>query len=140
MRFMSAIGRDDLANDPTLADNAGRDARRDEIYGLIDRWCAEHDETDVLATLAAAEVPSSRVYSVADMFADPQFIARQMFQSAQLPDGKEFRIPGIVPRLSETPGGTEWLGPALGEHTEVALAGLGYSPAAIAAMRAAGAI
>jgi formyl-CoA transferase len=139
-RFMSAIGRADLADDPALADNAGRDARRDEIYGLIDRWCAEHDEAEVLAILAAAEVPSSRVYSAVDMFADPQFIARQMFESARLPDGKEFKMPGIVPKLSETPGATEWIGPELGEHTDEVLTGLGYAAERIAELRAGGAI
>lgn len=139
-RFMMAIGRVDLANDPGLADNAGRDARRDEIYGLIDRWCAERDEAEVLATLAAAEVPSSRVYSVVDMFADPQFLARQMIESAKLPDGRECRLPGIVPKLSATPGSTEWLGAALGEHTDQVLAGLGYLPEQIAELRAVGAV
>ena len=139
-RLMRAMGRPDLADDPTLADNAGRDARRDEIYALIDAWCANLDEADVLARLAEAEVPSSRTYSVADMFADPQFIARGMFESATLPDGKPFKIPGIIPRLSETPGGTEWLGPALGEHTDAVLAGLGYSGADIARLHAEGAV
>ncbi|MGB4225142.1 MAG: CaiB/BaiF CoA-transferase family protein [Candidatus Dechloromonas phosphoritropha] len=139
-RFMLAIGRDDLANNPGLADNAGRDARRDEIYALIDTWCGGLDEAEVLATLAAAEVPSSRVYSAVDMFSDPQFIARQMIESAQLPDGKAFSIPGIVPKLSATPGATEWLGPALGAHTDEVLAALGYDAAAIAGLRAAGAI
>lgn len=139
-RFMTAIGRQDLADDPTFADNAGRDARREEIYGLIDAWCAARDEHEVLAILAAAEVPSSRVYSALDMFADPQFIARQMFQSATLPDGRAFRMPGIVPRLSETPGATSWIGPALGEHTDDVLQGLGYSPERIAALRGDGAV
>ena len=139
-RFMLAIGRPDLADDPSLADNAGRDARRDEIYALIDTWCAGLDEAEVLAVLAEAEVPSSRVYSVADMFADPQFIARQMFETATLPDGREFRMPGIVPKLSETPGSTEWPGPELGAHTEAVLASLGYAPERIAAMREVGAI
>ncbi len=139
-RFMLAIGRDDLANDPTLADNAGRDARRDEIYALIDAWCAGLNEAEVLDVLAKAEVPSSRVYSIADMFADPQFIARQMFQSGQLPDGKMFKMPGIVPKLSATPGATEWLGPALGEHTDAVLRELGYSAGEILALRATGAI
>lgn len=139
-RFMAAIGRDDLAGDPALADNAGRDARRDEIYGVIDAWCAAHDEEAVLATLERAEVPASRVYSVADMFADPQFLARQMIERAKLPDGREFRIPGVVPKLSETPGGTEWLGPELGAHTDEVLAALGYGPQRIAEMRAAGAV
>ena len=139
-RFMLAIGQHDLAEDPALADNAGRDARRDEIYALIDRWCAEHDEATVLATLATAEVPASRVYSAVDMFSDPQFIARQMFESARLPDGKEFRMPGIVPKLSATPGGTEWVGPELGAHTDQVLAALGYDAADIARLRSAGAV
>jgi formyl-CoA transferase len=139
-RFMRAIDRADLADDPGLADNAGRDARRDEVYALIDAWCAGHDEVEVLALLAAADVPSSRVYSVADMFADPQFIARQMLESATLPDGKSCRVPGIVPKLSATPGGTEWLGPGLGEHNEAVLAGLGYSPERIAELKANGAL
>ena len=139
-RLAHAMGRDDLAEDPTLADNAGRDARRDELYALIDAWVAQHDEAAVLATLAAAEVPASRIYSVADMFADPQFLAREMLHSVKLPDGRDCRMPGVVPKLSGTPGGSEWIGPALGAHTDAVLAGLGYDEARIAALRAAGAI
>jgi len=139
-RFMLAIGRADLAEDASLADNAGRDLRRDEIYGVIDRWCQANDEATVLSTLNHAEVPATRVYSVADMFADPQFIAREMFQAAKLPGGKDFKIPGIVPKLSETPGSTEWLGPELGAHTDVVLAELGYTAEHIAALREQGAV
>ena len=94
----------------------------------------------MLATLAAAEVPSSRVYSAVDMFADPQFIARAMIESATLPDGRAFRMPGIVPKLSDTPGSTEWVGPTLGAHTDEVLAAQGYDAAAIAELRAAGAV
>ncbi|HEX5803169.1 MAG TPA: CaiB/BaiF CoA-transferase family protein [Azospira sp.] len=139
-RLMLAMARPDLAADPLLADNAGRDARRDELYALIDAWVAQHDEDEVLALLAAAEVPASRIYSVADMFADPQFLAREMLQTVALPGGRECRMPGIVPKLSATPGATEWLGPALGAHTDEVLTGLGYDAAAIAGLRAAGAI
>jgi formyl-CoA transferase len=139
-RFMQAIGRHDLADDPGLADNAGRDERREEIYTLIDAWCAQHDEAEVLDLLEKAGVPSSRVYSAVDMFADPQFLAREMLLAAKLPDGRDFRMPGIVPRLSGTPGAAEWIGPGLGEHTDEVLRGLGYPAAAIAAMRAAGAV
>lgn len=125
-RLMLAIGRADLANDPKLASNAGRDARAAEIYGVIDAWVAANDAADVLRSAAEAQVPASRIYSAADMFSDPHFLARQMIEIAQLPDGKVFHIPGIVPKLSLTPGGTRWLGPALGEHTEQVLVRLGY--------------
>ena len=139
-RLMHTMGRPDLADDPTLADNAGRDARRAELYAAIDAWVAAHDETEVLAALAAAEVPASRIFSVADMFADPQFLARGMIEMVKLPDGRDCRVPGIVPKLSETPGGTEWIGPGLGEHNDAVLGELGYSAAEIAALRAVGAI
>lgn len=139
-RFMRAIGRDDLADAPDLADNAGRDARRDELYGVIDRWAASLPLAEVEAVLVRAEVPASRIYSAEDMFRDPQFLAREMFLSARLPDGKPFRMPGIVPKLSDTPGTVEWTGPQLGEHNEQVLGELGYDEAAIAALRAAGAL
>ncbi len=139
-RLLLAMGRADLADDPSLADNAGRDARRDELYALIDTWVAQHDEAEALRILAAAEVPASRIYSVADMFADPQFLARGMLEMAKLPDGRECRLPGIVPKLSATPGSTEWIGPALGAHTDEVLATLGYDAARIAGLRNAGAI
>lgn len=139
-RLMLTMGRADLADDPSLADNAGRDARRDELYALIDRWVASQDETEVLAALGAAEVPASRIYSAADMFADPQFLARAMLQTVKLPDGRDCRMPGIVPKLSQTPGTTDWIGPALGEHTDSVLATLGYDSAQIAALRETGAI
>ena len=94
----------------------------------------------MLGVLTAAEVPASRVYSIADIVADPQYLARQMIESATLPDGRPFKIPGIVPKLSETPGSTEWLGPALGEHTDAMLMRLGYSAIEIGALRDAGTI
>lgn len=139
-RFMQAIGRDDLADDPTLADNAGRDARRDELYGVIDRWAASLPADQAMALLNRAEVPASRIYSVEDMLADPQFLAREMFLSARLPDGKPFKMPGIVPKLSETPGSADWIGPELGEHTSELLQALGYSTERIAALRENGAV
>lgn len=139
-RLMHSLGRPDLAQDPTLEDNAGRDARRDELYGVIDRWAGSLPQDSVLATLTAAEVPASRIYSVQDMFADPQFLARDMFIDGQLPDGKPFKMPGIVPKLSATPGSTQWTGPALGEHTETILQQLGYDAEAIRALREAGTV
>jgi formyl-CoA transferase len=139
-RLMSAIGRSDLAADPALADNAGRDARRDEIYAVIDAWVAERSGEEVLRTLGDADVPVSRVYSIEDIAADPQYLARAMFESLELPDGRPFKAPAVVPRLSATPGGTDWIGPALGAHTEEVLHALGYGVDEIAAMREKGAI
>lgn len=126
-RLMQAIGRPDLADDPQLGSNAGRDARAEELYGVIDAWVGANTSEEVLRIAAAAQVPASAVFSVADMFSDPQFLARNMLSMSQLPDGKDFRIPGIVPKLSLTPGETRWVGPALGEHTEAVLGQLGYS-------------
>ncbi|MDP2133203.1 MAG: CaiB/BaiF CoA-transferase family protein [Sulfuritalea sp.] len=139
-RLMFAIGRGDLAEDPQLASNAGRDARAAELYGVIDAWVGGNEADEVLRVTAAAQVPASRIFSVEDMFQDPQFLARQMLETAQLPDGKDFRIPGIVPRLSSTPGETRWLGPALGEHTESVLRRLGYPAAEIVRLRSEGVI
>ncbi|QDX79838.1 formyl-CoA transferase [Denitratisoma sp. DHT3] len=139
-RFMTAIGRSDLADDPLLANNAGRDARSAEIYDAIGDWVATHDEATVLAIASQAETPASRIYSVADMFKDPQFLARGMLERVALPGGGEFHIPGVVPKLGATPGSTEWIGPALGEHTDAVLAGLGYAPDEIQSLRTSGAV
>ena len=139
-RFMEVIGREDLADDAQLASNAGRDLRAGEIYALIDAWVAGHEAEDVLKLLSEAQVPASRLYSVADMFGDPQFLARAMLETAHLPDGKEFKLPGIVPKLSETPGKTEWVGPRLGEHTQAVLSGIGYRSDEIDRLCAEGAV
>jgi formyl-CoA transferase len=139
-RFMQAIGRDDLAEAADLASNDGRDARRDELYGVIDRWVGSLPLEQVLSTLNQAEVPASRIFSAEDMFSDPQYLAREMFLSAKLPDGKPFKMPGIVPKLSDTPGGIEWVGPELGEHNDPILSRLGYNLEQIKALRSEGAI
>ena len=102
-RFMQAIGRNDLA-EARPGQQRRRDARRDELYGVIDRWVGSLPLEQVLATLNQAEVPASRIFSAEDMFHDPQFLAREMLLSAKLPDGKAFKMPGIVPKLSTRPG------------------------------------
>jgi formyl-CoA transferase len=126
-RLMTAIGRDDLANDPSLASNAGRASRARELDYVIETWTREHDLDPVLEALEKAQVPSGRVYDAEDIVNDAHYAARNMIEQWQLPDGKPMKIPGVVPKLSETPGGTRWLGPALGEHTSEILGGLGYS-------------
>lgn len=139
-RFMLIIGREDLGNDPQLASNDGRDERRDELYGVIDRWVASQSLERVLEQLSEAQVPASRIFSAEDMFNDPQFLAREMFLQAKLPDGKAFKMPGIVPKLSDTPGSAEWVGPELGAHNHEVLSDLGYDASAIAHLKLTGAI
>ena len=139
-RLMTAIGRDDLADDPGLARNDGRVKRVAEIDGAIEAWCGQRPIDEALATLTTADVPVSRIYSVADMVSDAQFQARQMFEQAVLPDGTPMKVPAVVPKLSTTPGETRWLGPRLGEHTDHVLRELGYDVAAIKALRDEGVI
>jgi formyl-CoA transferase len=139
-RLMRAIGREDLSEDPSLFDNAGRDARRDELYQIIGDWVAQHPAEEVLAVLSPAEVPASPIFSVEDMFRDAQFAARGMIERHAMADGRMLAVPGVVPKLTQTPGGTEWLGPALGAHNDEVLAALGFDEPARVALRAAGAI
>lgn len=139
-RLMTAIGRDDMANDPQLANNAGRVQRTQDIDGAIQAWCSGRDIDTALEILKAADVPVSKIYSVRDMLEDPQFLARQMFEQHLFRDGTPIKLPAVTPKLSETPGGTRWIGPELGEHTDDVLAGLGYSAEQIAELRRSGAL
>ena len=131
-RLMQALGRTDLANDPELAHNDGRVPRTTEIDQAIQDWCAGQTIDAALATLKAADVPVSKIYSVRDMLADPQFLARQMFEQHAFADGTPIKLPAITPKLSVTPGATKWLGPQLGQHTDDVLQTLGYSAKQIA--------
>jgi formyl-CoA transferase len=124
-RLMNAIGRADLAADPRFARNDGRALHTELIDGAIAEWTQAHDASAVLSTLEVAEVPSSTIYTAADIHADPHYRARDMIQSYALPDGQMVDFPGVVPKLSETPGKTQWLGPKLGEHTREVLATIG---------------
>ncbi|HPE01208.1 MAG TPA: CaiB/BaiF CoA-transferase family protein [Burkholderiaceae bacterium] len=139
-RLMLAIGRADLADDPALARNDGRVPRVAEIDSAIQDWCGARGIDEALAVLTAADVPVSRIYSVADMFRDEQFAARGMIERAPLPGGGTLAVPAVSPKLSATPGGTRWLGPRLGEHTDEVLSALGLSEAQLQRLRATGAI
>jgi crotonobetainyl-CoA:carnitine CoA-transferase CaiB-like acyl-CoA transferase len=139
-RLMQVIGRPDLADDPALARNDGRVAQSAMLDAAITAWTSHHSIDDVLAALERAEVPSGRIYSVADIVADPHYAARDMLLAAELPGGASVKMPGIVPKLSDTPGEVRWQGPALGEHTSSVLAGLGYEQSDIERLRREGAV
>ncbi|MCX7894065.1 MAG: CoA transferase [Burkholderiales bacterium] len=139
-RLARAMGRDDLANDPSLADNAGRAKRADELDRAIGEWTSRHDADEVVRRLHEAQVPAGKIYSIADIARDPQFAARGMIREATLPDGTRLKVPGVVPRLTETPGDIGWAGPALGEHTQAVLAEVGYTAEEIAALRSRGVV
>lgn len=139
-RLMSAIGREDLAGDASLATNAGRVPRTAELDQAIETWTRMHDLDAVLGALERAGVPSGRVYDAEDILKDPHYAARRMIEQWQLPDGKAMKIPAVVPKLSETPGATKWLGPKLGEHTDEVLGALGYGSAEIEALREKGVV
>lgn len=139
-RLMHAIGRDDLGQDPALATNVGRVKRTTDIDGAIGDWAARHDLDGILDALRAADVPHGKIYTVADIVDDPHYLAREMIRQMTLPDGTALKLPGIVPKLSLTPGELDWVGPALGEHTDEVLRAIGYSADDIARLRASGAI
>ncbi len=139
-RFMHAIGREDLAIDPTLASNDGRVKRTEELDEVIGAWCRSHDLPRVMEVLNTAQVPGGKIYSIADIVKDVQFQARGMIEKHRLNDGGELLLPGVVPKLSATPGGTRWLGPELGQHTAEILGQLGYDAAAQAQLRQRGVI
>jgi len=129
-RMMLAIGRNDLANDPALSDNAGRTARTEELDAAIGAWTGANNLTQVLTVLEKADVPSGRIYSIADIVGDMQYQARGMIEKHELGDNKDVLLPGIVPKLSVTPGGTKWIGPKLGAHTAEVLSSIGVDAVA----------
>ena len=123
-RLMIAIGRDDLATDPALVGNPGRVARVDEIDVAIGAWTQARTVEQVLAVLNAASVPVGRIFTAADIAADPHFQAREMILPVTTKDGLTVQVPGIVPRLSRTPGAITRGAPTLGEDTEAVLSRL----------------
>lgn len=134
-RLMRAIGRPELADDPRLANNAGRVEHEQEIDAAIGAWTRAHTSDVVLRTLNEASVPGGPIYSVADMVADPHFNARGLFEEVQV-EGRPLKVPAIAPKLEATPGATRRGGPKLGEHThEVLSTLLGLSAERIEALR-----
>ncbi|HEY3046161.1 MAG TPA: CaiB/BaiF CoA-transferase family protein [Polaromonas sp.] len=134
-RLMAVIGREDLGADPALADNAGRVARVAEIDEAIGQWAAQRTVAEALAALDQASVPAGRIYSVADIAADPHYQARGMLDSVQMDDGSRLAVPGITPKLSLTPGGHRRNAPTLGQDTDAVLHELGLTPEQIQGLK-----
>ena len=117
-RLMKAIGREDLANDPIYASNQGRADNVDFIDGIIEEWTKKHPLKEAQQILDDVSVPVGPIYGIKEIVEDEQYKAREMLQEIELPDGKKVLVPGVVPKLSETPGEINWSGPSLGQHNE----------------------
>lgn len=137
-RLMRLMGRNDMADNPEMEHNDGRVIHTDAIDQAISDWTLQFDIDSVLDALEQAEVPASKIYTAKDIYEDPHYRARDMIERHAMPDGSPIDIPGVVPKMSVTPGGTRWLGPELGEHTDSVLEGLGYSSDIIAKLKADG--
>ena len=134
-RLMTAIGRPELGADPQFAHNDGRAAQAQRLDQAITDWSSRLPIEAVLHALEAADVPAGRIYSVANIVADPHYQARGMILDAELPGGAAVKMPGIVPKLSATPGVVNWQGPTLGQHTEAVLNSLGIDAQSIQRLR-----
>ena len=122
-RLMSCAGRSDMGENPAMADNAGRIVHEQEIDEALAEWCAAHSSTHIINELEEARVPVGPIYSVEDMLADPHYNARGMFEQVEI-DGKPLKIPAIMPKLSATPGRTDFPGGAIGDHNDEVLQGI----------------
>ena len=132
-RLMQAIGRADLAEDPRFADNPGRTRHQEFLDGVIANWTSQHTLDEVMEAMNEAGVPAGPIYDASDIVNDPHFNARAMIEDHEVSitpgEYNTVRFPGIVPKLSETPGETQWLGPALGAHNEEVYGQLlGFTP------------
>ena len=128
-RLMEAIGREDLATEPTLANNVGRAANAERIDAAISAYTEQHPLDFVLEAMNKAGVPAGKSYDAADIAQDPHYQARDMILDATLPDGSVVQVPGIVPKLSQTPGQITRTAPELGQHTAEVLEELGIGAA-----------
>jgi crotonobetainyl-CoA:carnitine CoA-transferase CaiB-like acyl-CoA transferase len=139
-RLMTTAGREDMANNPAMADNAGRVQHEVEIDAALSEWCLAHPSKFIIEQLEAARVPVGPIYNVEDMFNDPHYQARGMFERVEI-DGKSLDIPALIPKLQSTPGKTDWSGPKLGQHTEEVLSDiLGMASEDLQALKAKGVV
>jgi crotonobetainyl-CoA:carnitine CoA-transferase CaiB-like acyl-CoA transferase len=139
-RLMTAIGRQDLADDPRFAHNDGRSRHAELIDGAIADWTRQHERDYVLDVLESAHVPVGYPYTAKDIVADPHYLAREMIETIRLGNGESLRVPGVLPKLSRTPGRIDGGGPALGQHTQDVLDELGIDRETQTKMRERGVI
>jgi predicted RNA-binding protein with RPS1 domain len=126
-RLMTLIGRDDLGNDPQLATNEGRVKRVTELDQAIGSWAKTMNTSKALEMLDSVAVPAGRIYTVADIANDPHYKARDNIQTILMQDGSQLDVPGVIPKLSRTPGSIKTLAPDIGEHTDAILNSIGLS-------------
>jgi len=139
-RLCEQMGRPDMASDPRLENNAGRVAHEAEIDAVIAGWCGSMNSTQALKQLEEARVPAGPIYNVADMFADPHFNARGLFEELEV-RGSKLKVPALVPKLTATPGRTDWAGPDVGAFNEEIYRGLlGLSAERVEELKAEGII
>jgi formyl-CoA transferase len=139
-RLMELIGRPDLRDDPALAQNDGRAKQAERLDAAIGEWTILRTLDDVLQALNEARIPSGKIYDIADIANDPHYRAREMIIDSVLPDGTPVQLPGIVPKLSATPGAVHRPAPTLGQHTEEVLERIGIDAATREAWRSRGVI
>ncbi len=139
-RLMRAANRPEMADDPRLADNAGRVKHEQEIDAALAAWCGSLPSTEVLSRLDEERVPAGPIYNVADMLEDPHFNARGLYEQVQI-NGEPLKIPAMLPRLCDTPGETRWPGPEVASHNDEVLGDLlGLNEAQRQALRREGVI
>ena len=134
-RLMTVIGRDDLGNDPQLENNDGRVKRVAELDQAIGEWTKTVATTKALEVLDSVAVPAGRIYTVADIANDPHYKARENIQTMQMPDGTKLDVPGVIPKLSRTPGSIKTLAPDIGQNTDEILKSIGLSNDQIASLK-----
>ncbi|MGR8920000.1 MAG: CaiB/BaiF CoA transferase family protein [Gammaproteobacteria bacterium] len=139
-RLVETMGKPEMAEDPRLAENAGRFEHQEEVDGAVEAWTSSLPSGEALALLDEAGVAAGPIYDARDMFNDPQFRARGLFQEVSI-NGEPLNVPAIIPLLSRTPGRTDFPGPTVGEYNDEVYRGLlGMDDAELAELRESGVI
>lgn len=134
-RLMQVIGREDLAKDAELGSNDGRVKRVSELDQAIGIWASQMTAEQVLEALDQASVPAGKIFTVEDIAKDPHYHARGIIETIKMKDGSALQVPGIVPKLSRTPGSIKSLAPEVGEQTDQILSEIGLTSQQIAALK-----